>query len=301
VRGLGPFAWLKTRRGRIGACLMFKDEARYLDEWIRYHYAIGVDVFFLYNNFSSDHFRRVLLPYRLRGIVRLVNWPVPAGQRRAYMHCLVHFGPLVDWMAFIDIDEFIVIETGEILPQVLEDFGDHGGLAIHWLNFGPSGHDRRPKGRVTDLYRDRLPDEHPINKRIKCIVRPRRVQGLRNVHNFYSDLPIVNVDGEQMNFYPPAKPYADKTLHRRIYLNHYYTRSIEDFREKIAKAEDRRRGIGISRPVENLDRYLAHATIRDDRIEAITTRIDWRRLQRLAPADKAEAASNPAPRRADPR
>ena len=38
------------------------------------------------------------------------------------------------WMAFIDVDEFLVITdpTVSSLPQLLRDYTDYGALAVNW-------------------------------------------------------------------------------------------------------------------------------------------------------------------------
>ena len=40
----------------VALCMRFRDEARYLAEWVEYYLAAGVDHFFLYNNFSTDDY-----------------------------------------------------------------------------------------------------------------------------------------------------------------------------------------------------------------------------------------------------
>ena len=42
---------------------IFKDEGKYLKEWLDYHLLAGVDHFYLYNNDSSDDYAEVLAPY----------------------------------------------------------------------------------------------------------------------------------------------------------------------------------------------------------------------------------------------
>ncbi len=59
----------------VALCLRFRDESRYLAEWLEYHHAAGVDHFFLYNNFSSDDFLSVVQPRIAAGQVTLVDWP----------------------------------------------------------------------------------------------------------------------------------------------------------------------------------------------------------------------------------
>ena len=37
----------------LAACLVFKDAASYLDEWIRFHQRVGFEHFYLYDNDST--------------------------------------------------------------------------------------------------------------------------------------------------------------------------------------------------------------------------------------------------------
>ena len=60
---------------RLSLCLIFKNEAPFLKEWIDYHTIVGVDHFYLYNNNSDDNYKEVLEPYIRQGIVTLIEWP----------------------------------------------------------------------------------------------------------------------------------------------------------------------------------------------------------------------------------
>jgi hypothetical protein len=70
----------------IGA--IFRDEARFLDEWVAFHHARGVEHFYLYDNGSSDDVQSVLAPWLARGVVTLIPWPRRPGQKGAYRDCV---------------------------------------------------------------------------------------------------------------------------------------------------------------------------------------------------------------------
>src|SRR5712671_1882819 len=53
----------------VALCCRIRDEARYLEEWIEYYVAAGVQHFFFYEKLSQDDYRDVLRPYIDRGIV----------------------------------------------------------------------------------------------------------------------------------------------------------------------------------------------------------------------------------------
>ena len=45
---------------QISLCLIFKNEAPFLKEWLDYHLTVGVDHFYLYNNNSDDDFKKIV-------------------------------------------------------------------------------------------------------------------------------------------------------------------------------------------------------------------------------------------------
>ena len=94
-------------------CAIFKDEAVYLKEWLEFHLMIGIDHFYLYNNFSTDNYMEILKPYIEKNIVTLKEWPVKAGQLSAYDDCYNNYRNESQWICFLDIDEFICLYKEE--------------------------------------------------------------------------------------------------------------------------------------------------------------------------------------------
>ena len=129
----------KKYKYKICICAIFKDEAKYLDEWIRYHLVIGIDHFYLYNNNSDDEYLKVLKPYIEKKIVDLIDWPHKHSQMSAYEDCYKKNNNHTNWLAFIDLDEFICpIATDDIKPW-LEQHNKYPGIAIYWKQFGSNG------------------------------------------------------------------------------------------------------------------------------------------------------------------
>ncbi len=72
----------------LAACLVFKDAASYLDEWIRFHLRVGIEHFYFYDNGSDDDYEPVIRPFVDDGHVTLYKWPGVAQQNLTYQHCL---------------------------------------------------------------------------------------------------------------------------------------------------------------------------------------------------------------------
>lgn len=92
---------LKTKKKyNVSLCAIFKDEAANLTEWIEYHKIVGVEHFYLYNNFSCDDYCKVLEPYIEKGLVTLIDWPFKQGQMKAYENCVNVYGSESQWDFF---------------------------------------------------------------------------------------------------------------------------------------------------------------------------------------------------------
>lgn len=129
----------KTYKYTISICAMYKNESKYLDEWIRFHLVIGIDHFYLYNNNSDDNYLEVLKPYIEKGIVDLIEWPFQHSQMKAYEDCYNKHKNDTNWLTFIDIDEFICPINKDNIKSWLSSFKNYPGVAVYWKQFGSNG------------------------------------------------------------------------------------------------------------------------------------------------------------------
>ncbi|MEQ8335540.1 glycosyltransferase family 92 protein [Nisaea sp.] len=90
----------------LAVCAIFRDEARYLAEWLTHYELQGVEHFYLYDDQSTDHPEKVLAPWVARGMVTLepVRW-ASRRQAHAYSHCIRMRRKEAHWIGFFDIDE----------------------------------------------------------------------------------------------------------------------------------------------------------------------------------------------------
>src|ERR1700688_3231589 len=104
---------------RIAVCAIFKDEAPDLLEWLAFHKMIGVDLFFLYDNGSSDGGGDLIRQSNFARNVTLTGWTERPGQLSAYNHFRINHAAAFTWAAFIDIDEFIMPLAGGSIRDIL--------------------------------------------------------------------------------------------------------------------------------------------------------------------------------------
>ena len=229
----------------LAVVAIFKDEAPYLREWLDYHLLAGAEHFYLYNNGSTDNCAEVLAPYVDADLVTLIDWPGKVMQIPAYNDALYRFKFFCRYMAFIDLDEFIYPKTNqsivEVVDEVLSQDETAAALGINWQYFGSNGHETADLNRgVLERFTRRAPADWVIwpknenelpqgNIYIKSIVNPRRTKRFTNPHFaiYFGAFVPLNDKGEKINQAGNFPVAFDK-----IVINHYYTRSREEFFQK---------------------------------------------------------------------
>lgn len=235
---------VEKKRYRVSICAIFKDEANYLKEWIEYHMIVGIDHFYLYNNFSSDAYMNILEPYIKVGVVELIEWPIKQGQLKAYKDCIEKHKEETNWIGFIDIDEFVVPVTNDSIYDFLSRFENNRPCVImYWKLFGSSGLLLRDTSKLV------IEDFHRCWKKYdevgKCFFNTAYDFLPDNKNNFifhhfmwagYNNiaLPPVNAAGKvclKQNDNPENKGEFP------IQINHYFTKSYEEYVKKKTKGD----------------------------------------------------------------
>jgi hypothetical protein len=225
------------RAAYLSICAVYRDEAPYLREWVAFHRLVGVERFFLYDNRSEDHHREALAPYVDDGTVVIHDWPDSPAQIQTYDDCLKRYRDESRWIAFLDVDEFLFSPTGRPVSEILAEFERWPGVGVNWAVFGSSGHRTKPPGLVLESYVRRTNAQ--LNRHIKSIANPRLVRAFCTPHYFlYSAEPGCAVDENHRPIDARrGSPYSttDEVSFARLRVNHYVTKSEDEFRRKVAR------------------------------------------------------------------
>ncbi len=221
---------------KIAICAIFKDEAPYILEWLAFHKMIGVDLFVLYDNGSSDGGPDLVRRSSFERNVTLIDWPMAGGQIPAYQDFCSNHASRYDWVAFVDLDEFIVPASGSSIRDLLmrKAYAEYSAILLQWLVFGPSGHQDKPHGLVIESYTSRLPEDFPASRHVKSLVRGKAVTGAGTTPH------IVNVNGPTCNTRgETVLSYAEQPVecHDVMAINHYFTKSREDWLAKLRRGK----------------------------------------------------------------
>eukprot|EP01113_Clastostelium_recurvatum_P000091 TRINITY_DN10047_c0_g1_i1.p1 TRINITY_DN10047_c0_g1~~TRINITY_DN10047_c0_g1_i1.p1 ORF type:complete len:230 (+),score=46.66 TRINITY_DN10047_c0_g1_i1:50-739(+) len=135
----------------LTGCILFKNEGRYLKEWLVYHLLGGFDHMYMYDDGSTDDPIPILQPFIDRGYVTYIEWGgrTPGRlQTEQIRHCRGHFNSSSEWLSIFDLDEFFVPyfershpdETGFISRMLYDHYSDAAGVEVHRAQFDCSGH-----------------------------------------------------------------------------------------------------------------------------------------------------------------
>jgi hypothetical protein len=206
--------------GYLAACAIFRNEARYLAEWVAFHLVVGVEHLFLYNNRSDDGYGEILEPFVAAGTVTLIDWPVYPGQNEAYDDCVRRTSGEWRWVAFIDLDEFLFSPRLRPVPELLARFEDVPGVGVPWGQFGTSGHKTPPPGLVIENYTQMRLGRRNL-RQFKSVVDPAAVTKCLGPHTFRYTDPA---------FRGPVPRFA--SVHD-LRVNHYFSRSEAELQAKV--------------------------------------------------------------------
>ena len=215
---------------------VLKNETTYIEEWLCHHLAVGVQHFFLYDNGSEDDIYGVLRGYINHGIVTIVNFPMRGLQRDAYNHALRFYGGATEWMAYFDIDEFLVPEGDETMPQIMARFPKAEQVLVSRKEFCFSGHRERPDGLVTESYTlasENVPRVGRAETLAKSILRPKSVWRMGVHAGDTLKGRTVNTAGE---ITAEGRPGIERPSFANVQMNHYYTKSLAEFEVKLNRA-----------------------------------------------------------------
>lgn len=235
------------KKYQLAICAIFKNEGKYIQEWIEYHKMIGVEHFYLYDNDSTDDIS-ILQQYIDDGTITLNHISGTSQQMPAYNHFLQTYRNEVTWCAIIDLDEFIIpLEKTTLLEQIQAIFsraekkfkiidgfssGMIAGISLAWVYYGTSFHIDPPKGLILENYLNRIAIEDN-DTWSKCIYYVDNIEVIINPH-FTSPKPGTLFIDENGDYVPTcARFLSTKTKYCRI--NHYTTRSLKEHLYKLTE------------------------------------------------------------------
>jgi predicted glycosyltransferase involved in capsule biosynthesis len=217
---------------------------RNIAEWAVHHLLLGFDGIFIYDHQSNVPIIDYLKPFPKR--VKILRVTGEGNIKTQLMNSAVnHANSLqVDWMLYLDCDEFLVLNMFKDVKEMLSIFTNKGAdsLAINWLMFGSNNQVKEHEGLIIDTY---TKSDLRLNPHVKSFVRPSTVVNVASPHyyNIKNDLKRFDVStgGIHRNTNSFAFNHTPLPFIKApAYIAHYVYQSEESYnkRKGILPADD---------------------------------------------------------------
>ena len=258
---------------KVCLCTPAKNENRYIREFVEHYEKYGVDKIFLYDNndIEGEKFDEILSDYIEKGFVEVRDW---RGKAKALMQmmndCYQTNYQIYDWLIFYELDEYIHLSNYTNikpflnLPRFKHCEVIYLNLICHTDN-NLIYYDNRSLA-------ERFPRTVPKYKKggyrleIKSILRGHIPNiEITNNHLLSTDLHNCNGYGNKNRYY--YKTYSNQNDYKNYYIDHYYSKSTEEFIEKLNKGDayiDTLKYV-----MQKVDKYFTQSEITKEKIDFI--------------------------------
>lgn len=254
-----------------------KLESDYIEEFVKYHLALGFKYIYLYDNEDIPTYESLLKTYS--DSIKVIHIPFNNYNKTIQYYILDHFiknflyVDNISHVAHIDIDEFIVLKKHHNICDFINEYiiGDCAGIGMNWKFFGSSN--QTDKSNIPVTIRFTL-CANEGNKHIKTLYNKTYFRKYRECHSIYvkNGYHIKSTNGQII-----TGPFNNKIDQSIIQLNHYKcktlpefryirTRNRADFKNKINEDVDKNFNLYNINEIKDLYAYNFYKKILDNQL-----------------------------------
>ena len=219
---------------QLGITSIQRNRQPWIVEWLAFHLLAGFNRFFMYCHKCDDGMDATLLKLaRHYPITVYAMGEQDKPQLAAYQHAWDHHHAAVDWMAFIDGDEFLCAPRDATVAEALAAYRDVplSALAAYWICYGSNGHIADPGGLLTEQFPRHSEPGFGPNRHFKSIVRGGS-QAVRCTGSHLFTTPHGTYDEQRRLMTAPLLQDPDMTPSwDRLRINHYVTQHYDYFKQ----------------------------------------------------------------------
>ena len=235
------------------SCILtvIKNEHIYLDEWIKYHFNLGINHIIIAEDLDSKTHKNITDKYNNVTLYNVIDFFNKDKTKNTIFNrknnginnqeIYLYYGLIYiknhynfDWCFVIDIDEFITIDNKyKNINNTLSLYKNYDAVILQWQNFGANGLIYMPdynKKSIIEIYTNCVKFTH-----VDSIAWFRNVKTVHNLNNYtkksYNSghVPNLNINWCRTDFSKDFK----KITYNNIYIRHYITKSWEEYVIKL--------------------------------------------------------------------
>jgi len=222
-----------------------KEEDPYIEEWINYNLKLGFnDIFIWTNDWTYTCLNKNVFIDTISGFGK---------QLESYNTFIRNEQHKYNWVAFFDIDEFLVLKKHTDIRSFLYEYNDCNSIGINWSFFGNNNQTKVLNNNYSVLKRFTKRSKQTFigNNHIKSIVK-LPIDNCVGVHNITNEW--YNLNKEKRN-----GPYNTPVDWKIAQLNHYFSKTDEELYLKCLRGRADLVGVNntkVCRKFEDHKRYL---------------------------------------------
>lgn len=275
-----PYQTLKSiynRKQNVAICCVAKNEDLYADEWLNHYRRFGVSHFYWIDNNDTKTAKikeistcKDVTVIDANGIDKLKDMGYQQG---AYQLVYNKYGKEYVWIGFLDLDEFVEIDNGMSLVELLNQPMFYGttSVSMHWRYFGDNGlvkYDERP---LCERFKEPAPidvkyaSKEDENRYVKSFVRTELpIECGIHTSKFYGSLNKL-ANGKLREPYEDVAS-VDVSVAR---VNHYGTKTIEEYINRKCFNTSRATGQKQINNKDRLDWFFNVNEVTDEKLKVI--------------------------------
>ena len=238
-------------------CAVGRLENRYIREWVEYHKKLGFTNICLCDNNrdGEEYFEEVIGDYIKDGFVILKDYRNKENfQHECYRECYFEYESEYDWIAILDVDEFLTFINHSTIDEYLgqEKFNDFDMIHVNWMGYGDC--ERLYYEDEPVLSRFPFPVQplnyqtntiYPSNCQIKSIIRGGRKDKSKWENTVHTPTPNTMKCCSASGIECESNAIFNPIDFSEAFIRHYSVKSIDEYCDKL------KRGFADSKDVDD--------------------------------------------------
>ena len=231
-----------TFNEKVCICTVGKKENKYILEYVEHYKKYGVDKIYLYDNndIDGEHFESVINDYIQEGFVELLNWRGKETVIRGAMNdCYKRNNKSYDWLIYYELDEFIHLSNYSNIKHFLHEkkFNKCHIIHLNLLIHNDNNQLYYENKSLFERFPKIVPKELVPMLQVKMIIKG----GINDLQIISTALSTSNISLKFCNGFGDYSKifmwYTKVTDYKYYYVDHFFSKSTEEFITKLAKGD----------------------------------------------------------------
>jgi len=209
-----------------------RDE-KHIKEWAAHHLLIGFDKVIIFDHKSIIPLSKVFYNFDKRvKIINVSNLDNAIKTTLMDKACDIANFLNMDWMIYLDADEFIILNNKyKGIKHLLSVYNHADSLGVNWLLFGSNYLKKDPDGLILENY---TKSELFLNDHLKSFVRPSKIIRPGNPHFYCIKDPTryFGINNTNITTLHHSNIYNIEYYKAPIFIAHYVNQSEETFTKR---------------------------------------------------------------------